>query len=833
MYARVAVNLPPIRGSFDYHIPPALEGRVRPGHLVVVPFGSRRAQGIVLALLDSSTIAETRPIERLVDPEPVLTLAQLKLAHWLQLRTLAPIIDCMTLMIPPGLSQQTDSRYTLQKPDTPIQDPLESRLVSLLKRRGPLRGRQINRAIPRVNWSRAADRLLRRGIIQRESVLNPPKVHAHQVRTARLALKPEATRAATGHLGRPGSNASRRRMKIVATLIAEGEPLEVTWLYAESGGSLADLRYLEDKGLIILSEAEVWRDPLAALDFVPSSPPHLTRDQDIAWKEINAAIRQAVSEPVTPFLLHGVTGSGKTEIYMRAVAETLKLGRGALILVPEIALTPQTVRRFLARFPGQVGLIHSQLSAGERYDTWRRSRLGQLPVIVGARSALFSPLPNIGLIVLDESHDDSYKEQGRAPYYHARGAALAYSKILNSVCILGSATPDITTTYRATHGQIRRLELPKRILGHQRRLKDQADRLGVHSHYRNVTSEAAMTELPPVSVIDMRQELRAGNRSLFSRALTQALNETLSAGHQAILFLNRRGASTYVFCRDCGYVLHCPRCEMPLTYHTAQKALLCHHCGYHRQLPSTCPNCGSVRIKQFGAGTQRIEQDLLELFPNARTLRWDRDTTRSKGAHQIILAHFATHRADVLIGTQMIAKGLDLPLVTLVGVVSADVGLNLPDFRAAERTFQTLIQVAGRAGRSLLGGRVILQTYQPDHYVILNSAKHDYQAFYQQEIRHRKDLGFPPYRRLTRLIYRHTSLSSARKEAKRLADVLRQRMAQSEMAADLIGPVPCFYQRLRGDYRWQLVLRATDPASLIPDNLTQGWIIDVDPVSLL
>ncbi len=331
----------------------------------------------------------------------------------------------------------------------------------------------------------------------------------------------------------------------------------------------------------------------------------------------------------------------------------------------------------------------------------------------------------------------------------------------------------------------------------------------------------------------MRLELRAGNRSLFSRALQHALAKMLEADQQAILFLNRRGTSTYVFCRDCGWVSRCSRCETSMTYHSASQQLMCHHCGYTRRLPTDCPNCGSLRVKHFGAGTQRIQSELEGSFPGVRTLRWDWDVTRTKGAHDLILAHFAAHRADVLIGTQMIAKGLDLPLVTLVGVVLADTGLNLPDYRASERTFQILTQVAGRAGRGLLGGRVILQTYQPEHYAIQAASHHDYGAFYRQELSHRRQLNYPPFRRLTRLVYRHVSVEAAETEATRVANLVQSAIASTDAKAELIGPTPCFFRRERGQFRWQIVIRAADPAPLIPKDLPDNWVVDVDPVTLL
>lgn len=830
MFVEVAVNLPPVRGTFHYHLSPELVDRVEPGHLVIASFGNRRVQGIVISLSETSPVAETKPIEMLVDPQPVLTSTQLHLAHWMAAETLTPLGECLHLMLPAGLSQQADSEYVLIQPDAETNSKTEEKLINLIKRRGPLRGRQINRAMPRIRWRRSADKLVRRKILNRTSILDPPRVRPRHVRTARLSLPPQVALEMVESIGKPGSKATTRRQSIIQTLVTEGVPVEVTWIYAEANATLADLRKLEAAGLVALSEAEVWRDPIAQLDFTPSKPPPLTSDQRIVWAQVQEALE---SNRHHSFLLHGVTGSGKTEIYLSAVRECLAQGHGSIILVPEIALTPQTVRRFVARFPGQVGLIHSQLSPGERYDTWRRCRSGDLKVVVGPRSALFTPMPDIGLIVLDEAHDESYKEQGQAPRYHARETALAYSKMLGAVCLLGSATPDIVTMFNTHHGDLEKLTLPKRILGHQKRIRDQATRLGIKPLYEKRSGDVASIDLPPVRIVDMRMELKAGNRSIFSRPLQQSIIETVEAGHQAILFLNRRGTSTFVFCRNCGKAFRCPRCDTSMTYHKNSALLLCHHCGYKRKPPVLCPNCQSTKIKHFGAGTQHVEAELSRLLPQVRTLRWDRDTTRSKGAHDIILAHFASHRADVLVGTQMIAKGLDLPLVTLVGVVSADTGLNLPDYRSAERTFQVLTQVAGRAGRGLLGGKVILQTYQPDHYAIDAASDHDYELFYQSEIRHRETLGYPPYVRLARLLYRHHSQSAVEKETQRIADQIKQRAKNEGLISNLIGPVPCFFHKRRGEHRWHIVIRASDPVRLIPESLPEGWIVDIDPVSLL
>ncbi|MFP3854391.1 MAG: primosomal protein N' [Anaerolineales bacterium] len=830
MYVEVAVNLAGPRGSFHYHLPDNTElADLEPGHLITVPFAGRRAQAVVLARDQHSPVEETKPVEGLIDPEPVLTKAQIELARWMADYYHASLADCVHLMIPSGLSQRTDSLYSLEDSDHAPQGKVEARLLDQLKRRGPLRRRQLQRSLSRMNWQRAADRLVDRGVLSRRWVLQPPKVSARHVRTARLALPPEQAQAAFPDVGTTEATLDRRQ-KILRALINEGEPLEVTWVYAQSGGHLRDLRVLEEKGLVALSEAEVWRDPLEHVEYVPREAPPLTEDQALTWFHIQEELDAPSPKPI---LLHGVTGSGKTELYLRAVAEVIKSGQQAIVLVPEIALTPQTVRRFLARFPGQVGLIHSQLSEGERYDTWRRARTGSLPIIVGPRSALFTPLPDIGLIVLDESHDESYKEEHRAPRYHARQTAVAYAHRLNALCLFGSATPDVVSRHQSEKDTWIYLPLPKRIMGHRERIERQAERLKVTPKYQAEAGQAQSIPMPQVSVVDMRRELRAGNTSVFSRPLQRALQEVIEADQQAILFLNRRGTNTHVFCRDCGWVARCPRCDRPFTFHGSSQTLLCHHCGYRRANPESCPDCGGERVRHFGAGTQRIEEDLKQMLPGASTIRWDHDTTQKKGAHEIILSHFQAQRAQVLVGTQMVAKGLDLPMVTLVGVVSADTGINLPDFRAAERTFQLLTQVAGRAGRGLLGGRVILQTYHPDHYAIQAASQHDYQQFYHRELQERQRLDYPPFQRLARLVFRHSSNARAEKEARSMLERLLPSLESAGLADQLIGPVPCFFQKERGEFRWQLVMRAPDPSRYLPEALPAGWTLDIDPVSLL
>ena len=888
----------PVEGVFDYEIPEGLRGRLAPGHLVQAPFGNVLAHAIALEVHDRAPEMPLKTLIDRLDPRPVVTPAQIALAQWISERYRAPLGPCLWLWLPPGLTGKYDLLLELISEEG-AKTPLELELIALLKRRGPLRGRQVEHALPGKHWRAAADDLARAGLIRKDQVLNPARVRPKVVQRAAIAIPArqidigirhlevtskqadllewvaadptpidaakalKSTGANKGHqqklidsgyLALDSSNhlhlamhtedvpavlADMRKTGTVARVLrvlarAHGA-MDVSWIYAQTGATLKDLRRLEDEELIILEEKNRWRDSLADQSFEPFEAPELLPAQHDAWEMI--AGRMERGEPGA-FLLHGVTGSGKTEIYLRAIEKTLAQGKDAMFLVPEIALTPQTVRRVAARFPGLVAVVHSGLTDGERYDTWRRAREGLFRVVVGARSALYTPLPNVGLIILDEEHDHSYKQSPplHLPYYDARRVAEEMMLRAGGTLLLGSATPDVDTYHRTTRDEIVRLELPERIMGHRLSAETQIakmDDLPLDDADESASSQ--MAELPPVQIVDMRAELKAGNISIFSRPLQQALSETLVRDEQAILFLNRRGQATYVFCRDCGYVVKCPRCDAPLTYHRHGQRLRCHHCGYSAPEPSICPACQSRRIKYFGAGTQQVEQAFAALWPQARTLRWDADTAGDFSAHDALLQRFSERQADVLIGTQMVTKGLDLPLVTLVGVISADVGLNLPDFRAGERTFQLLTQVAGRAGRGQLAGRVILQTYQPEHYAIQAAANHDYMTFYEREIAYRQDLGYPPFRRLVRLLFRFPSEQRAREEAQRAAGLIRDQLRALHMSGtELIGPAPCFFSKENDIYRWHLLLRGPDPLPALAGlRLPSGWYVDVDPVEVL
>lgn len=828
-YARVSVNIAQLSELFDYQLPAELESLVKPGTLVTVPFGRQPAQGIIVSLLDAPAVSDTKRIESVIDDVPVLTPWQMRLAELMAEENLATLPQCLDLMVPPGLSQHADIlvKRTSQLPPAGI-TVVQQRLIDALDKRGALRGRQLDAALPRVNWRDSLPRLVKAGLVESCPILPPPAVRPKVVRTAQFSAPQGWREDPAVRIGKAGTPVEQRRKAVLEFLEEQAIPVNVSWVYAESGASSADLNRLAEMSLITLGETEIWRDPLEKLQPVLTRPPILTSHQQEVWQSIQNQLETASAR--VPNLLIGVTGSGKTEIYLRAAAAALQSGKGVFILVPEISLTPQTVKRFFARFPGKVGLVHSKLSAGERYDTWRRIRSGLLPIVIGARSALFSPLPDPGLIIIDEAHDSSYRQEDTQPHYHTVQSALTLSQISGACLLLGSATPDVETLYKFKQNHWLIHQLPRRILA--------------HTPWDGKEPEAVQplfTDLPPVEVVDMRRELSAGNRSPISLALHAALNDVLQRGEQAILFLNRRGSASYVFCRDCGYVMRCPRCDTQLTWHADENALICHTCNYRRALPLKCPSCGGKNIRQFGMGTESLEKTLSDQFPSARLLRWDADTARFRGAHDLILDHFIQHRADVLIGTQMLAKGLDLPLVTLVGVVLADISLNLPDFRAAERTYQLLTQVAGRAGRSRRGGRVILQTFQPDHYAIQAAAAYDAEGFYKSELAYRERTGYPPYSRLLKIEFRHTDPLAVQKAALAAGEQLQHWIeAENYRNTSLIGPVPCFYQKRSGYYRWQVIIRAPDPRVVLEQHPISTWrsaglLVDLtlDPLNLL
>ncbi len=809
-YAEVVVNSPiSQRRTFSYAIPPHLT--VEAGQAVWVPFGEKTLQGIVLELVPSPAVEETRDIASIIEPYPLLSPARIALARWLSAYYLSPLFDAVALLLPPGFERRALTFVSAAgDPEAAVLaalPPDQRQVRELLTQEGKLSLLELERKLGKKRAQTAVSRLVGQGLAVRTYEIEPARVRPKMV--PHLSLNVSAAKAEEEHtaLRRKGAH---RQAEILRFLTERSGPAPWPEIRAATGCERTSVNPLLKRGLVTWQTVAVKREPIDYRRFTPSLPPLLTPAQEAACQRICAALREPGPRPAV-FLLHGVTGSGKTEIYLRALGEAVKRGKRGIVLVPEISLTPQTIERFASRFPRRVAVIHSQLPAGEQYDEWHSIRAGDYDVVIGPRSALFSPQPGPGLIVIDEEHEWTYKEQDRAPRYHTRLAALKLAELTGAVVVLGSATPDVESYYHACRGDYQLLELPERVV------------------------PADEARLPQVQVVDMREELKAGNRSMFSRDLSRAIAATVNAGEQAILFLNRRGGATFIQCRACGFVLRCRRCAVPLIHHPTGDILVCHQCNYRTPLPARCPGCGSTRMKFLGTGTQKLEQEMGLALPGARLLRWDSDMTRQREAHEDILDRFRSGQADILIGTQMVAKGLDLPSVTLVGVVSADTSLNLPDFRVGERTFQLLSQVSGRAGRGPLGGRVIIQTFSPAHYAVQAAAGHDYAAFYRREIEYRRQLGNPPFSQLARLTFSHTNDAVCRREAEKMYRRLtEERDARGVSGLGFIGPAPAFIHRLRGRYRWQLILRGTElPAFLSSVSFPHGWVVDIDPVSLL
>ena len=807
-YAEVSVNSPVAqRRTFSYDVRPGLN--IKAGHAVLVPFGNRVLQGIVLELTDYPAVEETREIIDIIDPRPLLSPEHILLARWISDYYLSPLFDAVALMLPSGFERRALTYITLTgqeySPDDLSQPQMN--ILQLLERQGRVGLRQVEKAFGKKIAQTEISRLVGQGLVTRSYELERARVRPKQVPYLRLNIPPAEAREQLAVLQKPRTI---KQAALLAFLAGRSAPVSLSEVRQQLDLNRTVAEALVKKGLVTIELIDVRRQPVISGGNAPAQPLHLTPAQETAFQTIKSALAETTHNSPPVFLLHGVTGSGKTEVYLQALAETVRKGKRGIALVPEIALTPQTIERFAARFPNRVAVLHSRLSPGEQYDEWQAIRNGESDVVIGPRSATFAPQPDIGLIVIDEEHEWTYKQQGQSPSYHTRDAAIKLAELTGAVVVLGSATPDIETYYHAQQGNYRLLRLPERI------------------------NPGGNTSLPEVEVIDLREELKSGNRSIFSSALSGAIRQVLVNKEQAILFLNRRGGATSIQCRTCGYVLNCRRCEIPLSYHLTEDMLVCHQCNRRARVPLTCTRCGSQRIKYLGLGTQKLEKEVGLAFPDARLLRWDSDVTRGKNSHQEILDKFRNHEADILIGTQMVAKGLDLPLVTLVGVINADTGLNLPDFRAGERAFQLICQVAGRAGRGNATGQVIVQTYSPEHYAVKAAATHDYASFFETEISYRRQLRNPPFSQLASLTFTHTNDVACQRAVEKMQRlIIEERDARGAADLSMIGPVPAFIHRLRGRYRWQIILRGTDlPGFLEQVSFPQGWTVDIDPVGL-
>ncbi len=813
-YADVAIDadwIPPGK-TFSYRVPRYLP--VERGQLVWVQFGRNVVQGLVLSLADASAVSEeeTRDLLHPVEPSPLVGSLGLELAEWLGQTYRCSPFEAVAPMLPPGFRAQQRSRLTaisgvadagelasFREPTRVawrelVDSSTAWEEITFLKRIDPNRANVARREL---------QRLVSRGLVRKEVSLPRPRSHRYR----RLLIP--------GHF--PDSNdegadlppmRGSRQVELLAAVRESTAGYDTTGV-AGRLGTAADV--LLQRGLV----AEEWQRlaPEVPPGVTPSNPPPdlLTAAQDQAVAGITAALDDPDLLPRS-FLLHGVTGSGKTEVYLRAIAHAVEQGKQAIYLVPEISLTPQTVGAVNDRFPGRVAVLHHRLTERQRFEQWWNIRDGLADVVVGPRSALFAPVIDPGIIIVDEEHEPSYKQDEHPPYYHARDAALALARRSGAVVVMGSATPDVSTYHEASRGRHHLLGLPKRV----------------------PRSDGSATPLPEISVIDMRRELREGNRSVFSRDLAKTLDSTIAAGQQAVLFLNRRGSAAFMQCRDCGCAINCSRCSVTYAFHREAGRLICHYCNLQRRLPRACPQCRGGRIREMGAGTETITAELQERYPGVTVERWDSDSVRNPTELEAAMERLASGQAQVLVGTQMVARGLDLPNVTLSAVLLADLGLNLPDFRAGERAFALLCQVAGRSGRGSVPGRALIQTYQPDHYAIAAAAEQDYAAFYGIEIAARQLQGNPPFNRLAQVRCADLSVRAAQQTLGELAQSWREQAArEGRVDVDIIGPTPCLPERVRGRYRWRLLLRGRRIWQFLEGRtIPRNCRIDVDPVRL-
>ena len=803
-YAEVSVNSPAAgRSAYSYELPAGLT--VRPGQAVLVPFGPRILQGIVVEVPDIPRFDATRQLSGIIEPPIFLSPQQLAVGLWVSHYCLAPLFPSLALWLPPGFERSAEpvfTRLSLAIGDVPISD-IERDLLATLDISVPTDQKTLEKRFGKLMVQRAVRHLLDHGLVERRYRLQTIKVKPRLEKVVRLRTDPETAQATAASLLKK----SPKQSAVLRFLAGSRGRLPVAVLRREFGDVTAVLSALASKGLVETVSEESRRNPRLPANVELPMAHILTPAQSTAVIATNKAIDRLKGEV---FLLHGVTGSGKTEVYLHASAHALKEGKQVVVLVPEISLTHQIIERFTARFPGRVAVLHSKLSLGERFDQWRGITEGEYDIVIGPRSALFAPFSNLGLIVMDEEHEWAYKQQETPPLYHARSVALRLAQETGAAVLLGSATPDIESYFKALNGEYRLLELPERLTPHPE------------------------TPLPPVYLIDMRDELKSGNLSIFSRKLKTEMDAALKNGEQIILFFNRRGGATFIQCRDCGEVLKCRNCRLPLGYHPVENRLVCHHCNTQYRVPMVCPICGSRRIRFLGLGTQKLEEETKKEFPGVKILRWDSDAARGKDSGYQIFDDFRSGKADILIGTQVVARGLDLPRVGLVGVINADTALNLPDFRAGERTFQLLLQVAGRAGRGEFAGRVVVQSYQPGHYAIAAAVAHDYKGFYEKELEYRRILGYPPFGELAVLTVQHIVEAGGLQLAHHLKKKLElARDSAGITGIDFIGPAPAFVPRRRGKYRWQLMVKGKDIVEFLSKaELPSGIGVDVDPLGL-
>lgn len=815
--AFVEVALPlPLEGTFTYSVagpPPSV------GTRVLVPFRREERVGWVVGPGREPDRAGIRGVLDTLEREPSLSPEVLALCEWMATYYLAPIGLAIRTALPAVLSDASRDYLSLSDRTPSRPTSREARLVdALAAREGPQRVRTLRRTLDMGSiWPEIRSLVARGEIRHRTLPPKPPPVKKRRI--VQLVRWIENLDDVEATFGR-----AKRQREAYEHLASGAGRAELAHMATQLGFSRAVIKGLEERGVAQIIDEEVMRDPFAARPLEPAVRLSPTPHQSGVISRLHEALDDDMPKP---FLLHGITGSGKTLVYIELLREVLKRGGSGIVLVPEISLTPQTVTRFRSHFGDAVAVLHSGLSTGERYDAWRQLRSGERRIAVGARSALMAPLDSLGAIVVDEEHDGSYK-QGEAPRYHARDLAVVRAAQCRGLCVLGSATPSLESWKNVERGKFELLSLPERVGG---------------------------GALPPVRAIDLREVRvrarkdrdRAGSSEagvVLSPALVEAISQRLARSEQTILLLNRRGYSAFIQCRECGEVEQCPNCAVSLTYHRRSKRLVCHHCRYESRDEGRCPRCGGDDLSRRGLGTEQVERVVTETFPSAKLARMDVDTTSGKWAHHEILARVERREVDILLGTQMIAKGLDFPAVTLVGVVNADVGLHLPDFRASERTFQLLSQVSGRAGRGALGGEVLIQTAVPEHYVVQAALDHDYAGFAAREMKERLEPPYPPHIRLVNVVVSSPDPEVAASGAERAARWARSRAGGGTPGIEVVGPAPCPIERLHGRSRWHLLLRSPSASAVgdlarrlkrevRPQGADVRLILDRDPTALL
>jgi len=812
-YVAPDVAIPGIHPRYTYSIPESLEVRV--GDAVIVPFGSRIVVGYVFEISEVSEsdlefdARELKLIQSVIEGFS-LPKDLMRTLHFISREYLAPLGACVSAAMPSGIRSRLTTVYRMAEKfpyDAPELTKAQRQTLEVFKTKGEITEKQI-RSEKEINAG-VLKQLIKKKFIEKVLTFVPESEERH-----RFYVLAEQERI-EGFLEREGSRKPAQAACILSLRSSSRVPMSIGEIRACTGASEETVRKLILGGLLVpRAETETGRkESRKPIPLVPFKK--LTVEQAAAWEPIRKAICEGGHKA---FLLHGVTGSGKTELYLRAIAETLAKGRKAMCLVPEIALTAQMVESLRGRFGNAVAVMHSSLSEGERLRNWRRIRGGETPIVLGARSAIFAPIPDLGLIVVDEEHETTYK-QDSIPRYHLRDVAEFRARDSSAVLILGSATPSVETYFRSCD--------------HGNALGIQQDRGGLVR--LTLAKRATDWKLPSVTITDLKEVYQSGRPTILSNDLVEGIAETLEKGEQVILFINRRAYATSLLCRDCGHQPQCRNCSVTLTHHRVGNRLECHHCGFRTRVPDVCPKCGGVRLRPLGLGTQKVEEAVHALFPEARVARLDRDVARRKGAVETIFTQLAQGEVQILVGTQMVAKGLDFPNVTLVGVIVADTDLSIPDFRATERTFQLLTQVSGRAGRHR-PGRVIIQTFQPEHPAILFAAKQDYEGFYSQEIEDRKLANYPPFVRIVRVI----ASSGKPLQAERLIEQVAMSVVKRE-GVELLGPAECAIGKLKGMYRRHLLLKLSPGVSpcevSLPEelfHLPEGQIVvDVDPVFLM